>query len=304
MRLFSLRQTNLYLIAILFCSDVFCAKVSEMYNLNIRSNLSAQFKRTNALFGMVVGKDTVPISKPILRPFTSDGCSLSPNSFFEVDFTECCVEHDVAYWLGGSKDEKDKSDVQLKACIQSKLNSTFNNDISATVAQTYFFGVQMGGVNFLPNSFRWGYGWNFLRPYTGLTSEELSQAEIFYGKNLGQLWQKLKFDGFKIELQLYTLENSLVTILPSDKAIYNYLKLVMNRKDIIIFGKHLRIDLDAVVYEIKLESCPKAKIKITLNTQELIKSKNDDAYLENSTVLIDKIIKSVEDPDKCLKLQF
>lgn len=55
------------------------------------------------------------------------------------------------------------------------------------------------------------------------------------------------------------------------------------------------------LYEIKLESCPKAKIKITLNTQELIKSKNDDAYLENSTVLVDKIIKSVEDPDKCLK---
>lgn len=289
MGLFSLRLTYLFLSAILFSGDVFCNELSD------------QLERTNALFGMVVGKGVVSISKPILRPFTSDGCSLSPNSFFKADFTECCVEHDVAYWIGGTKEQKDKSDILLKACMQSKLKPKFNKEISASVAQTYYLGVQAGGVNFMPNSFRWGYGWNYVRPYAELTSEELTQAEILYGKNLSQLWDKLKSGHFKIELQLYTLANSLFTVLPSDKVIYNYLRLTLNRKDVVIFGERRSIDLDSVVYEIKLQSCPKAKIAMTLNTQELIKSKNEDSYLEERAVIFNKIIKSVEDPDNCLK---
>lgn len=120
-------------------------------------------------------------------------------------------------------------------------------------------------------------------------------------KNLTELWDKLKPGHFKIELHLYTLENSLFTVLPSDKVIYNYLRLMLARKDVVIFGERRSIDLDSVVYEIKLQSCPKAKIAMTLNTQELIKSKNEDSYLEDSSVLLSKIIKSVEDPDNCLK---
>lgn len=104
----------------------------------------------------------------------------------KLSFTECCVEHDVAYWLGGTKEQKDKSDMQLKACMQNKLNPKFNKEISVSVAQTYYLGVQAGGVNFMPNSFRWGYGWNYVRPYTELTSEELTQAETFYGKKLNR----------------------------------------------------------------------------------------------------------------------
>lgn len=42
----------------------------------------------------------------ILRPFYSDGCSLSPdgypNATIDQKWVKCCVKHDVAYWIGGS----------------------------------------------------------------------------------------------------------------------------------------------------------------------------------------------------------
>jgi hypothetical protein len=42
----------------------------------------------------------------ILRPFTSDGCSSSPDGFETKDknpaWVDCCITHDTAYWLDGT----------------------------------------------------------------------------------------------------------------------------------------------------------------------------------------------------------
>ena len=35
-------------------------------------------------------------------PFTTDGCTLWPDGFWQ----SCCVEHDMAYWCGGSAEER------------------------------------------------------------------------------------------------------------------------------------------------------------------------------------------------------
>ena len=42
-----------------------------------------------------------------LSPFTSDGCSLFPDSSLinKDDWCECCFQHDLAYWKGGTKEE-------------------------------------------------------------------------------------------------------------------------------------------------------------------------------------------------------
>jgi len=47
------------------------------------------------------------------NPFTTDGCSLVPNG----PMTECCIEHDMAYWCGGPSVLRSASDEALSSCI-------------------------------------------------------------------------------------------------------------------------------------------------------------------------------------------
>lgn len=51
-----------------------------------------------------------------LKPFTSDGCSVFPDGTLkEKDlWLSCCIEHDRAYWLGGTHKEKNVLMLDLK----------------------------------------------------------------------------------------------------------------------------------------------------------------------------------------------
>ncbi|WP_216662021.1 hypothetical protein [Niveibacterium sp. COAC-50] len=42
-----------------------------------------------------------------LKPFTTDGCSSFPDGtpWQQTLWLDCCVKHDIAYWIGGTKEE-------------------------------------------------------------------------------------------------------------------------------------------------------------------------------------------------------
>ena len=84
-----------------------------------------------------------------LKPFKSDGCSCWPDS----DWLECCVEHDLIYWRGGSAQERKAADQALKKCIIESGHPFMGN--------VMYYGVRIGGVWWLPTSFRWGFGWDY-----------------------------------------------------------------------------------------------------------------------------------------------
>ena len=54
-----------------------------------------------------------------IADFTSDGCSL----FLAVTYKDpelwksCCVEHDIAYWKGGTEEEREAADLKFRECI-------------------------------------------------------------------------------------------------------------------------------------------------------------------------------------------
>ena len=102
-----------------------------------------------------------------LNPFSSDGCSLFPDRSMinEEDWCECCVEHDKAYWQGGTEDERKLADKLFKECILSKTQDE-------TLANMMYIGVRFGGSPYFPTWYRWGYGWNYRRGYAPLTKEE------------------------------------------------------------------------------------------------------------------------------------
>ncbi len=102
-----------------------------------------------------------------IRPFTSDGCSLFPDGTIKdrTRWCDCCLSHDIAYWQGGSADERKKADEALRDCVLARTNDK-------TLAETMYLGVRAGGHPAFPAWYRWGYGWPYGRGY-----ELLSDAE-------------------------------------------------------------------------------------------------------------------------------
>ena len=108
-------------------------------------------------------------SRPQLKPFTSDGCSLFPDKdwFSDASWCECCVRHDVAYWKGGSDGERKNADRELGECVLTKTGDT-------TFAKMVYMGVRSGGSEVFPNWYRWGYGW----PYGAKVSSQERAREV------------------------------------------------------------------------------------------------------------------------------
>ena len=85
------------------------------------------------------------------HPFTTDGCSMAPDG----DYASCCVDHDIAYWCGGSDERRREADRRLAACVREHGHSPcFASFVRGT--------VRVGGAPWLPFPWRWGYGWDGL----------------------------------------------------------------------------------------------------------------------------------------------
>ena len=111
-----------------------------------------------------------------LNPFTSDGCSLFPDNSIitQQDWCECCFQHDLAYWKGGSEEERKQVDLQLEQCVFEKTQDK-------ALAKLMYEGVRFGGSPYFYNWYRWGYGWSYLdnhrAKYQTLTEAEQQRAK-------------------------------------------------------------------------------------------------------------------------------
>ena len=107
-----------------------------------------------------------------IQPFTSDGCSAFPDGTVSQKelWLDCCIEHDTAYWRGGTYEERLTADEALANCVA---------DVGEPeIAELMLAGVRVGGTPYLPTRFRWGYGWPFFRGYKALSDDEQAQAAI------------------------------------------------------------------------------------------------------------------------------
>jgi hypothetical protein len=106
-----------------------------------------------------------------IKPFTTDGCSLFPDHLpGKGPYCECCVQHDFAYWRGGTSQEREAADEAFRQCVERSSHD-------ARLARAMYLGVRAGGSPHLYTWFRWGYGWPYGRFYTALTAEEKSRAD-------------------------------------------------------------------------------------------------------------------------------
>jgi len=121
---------------------------------------------------LVAAVATACTTESELQPFSSDGCSLFPDSSLisEKDWCSCCFEHDLAYWRGGTAAEREQADAILKDCVAAKSENE-------TLAIVMYEGVRIGGSPYLYNWYRWGYGWGYERKYQMLTPAEVKTAD-------------------------------------------------------------------------------------------------------------------------------
>jgi hypothetical protein len=101
-----------------------------------------------------------------IAPFTSDGCSVFPDGTVEQQslWVNCCIRHDLAYWKGGTYEERLTADKALRNCVA--------NIGEPEIAEIMLAGVRVGGSPYFPTHYRWGYGWSYPRGYKALTSDE------------------------------------------------------------------------------------------------------------------------------------
>jgi hypothetical protein len=93
------------------------------------------------------------------RPFVTDGCSLWPDGLFSsASWQRCCVKHDIAYWCGGTQQQREDADRELAACVR--------DEYAGWMAGLMWAGVRVGGHWSVPFYWRWGYGREYPSRYT------------------------------------------------------------------------------------------------------------------------------------------
>lgn len=94
-------------------------------------------------------KTALVAQQMIPENFESDGCTHFPNG----DYLDCCFQHDLAYYNGGSWMQRWRADGQLRKCVAAK-NGWWHKPVSVIM----WGGVRIGGLPFLPTPYRWGFG--------------------------------------------------------------------------------------------------------------------------------------------------
>ncbi len=118
----------------------------------------------------------LPCRATELAPFTTDGCSLFPEGTLDQQqlWLECCTAHDLAYWQGGTYEQRLNADEALQLCVAQAGEEE--------IAELMLAGVRVGGSPYWITTYRWGYGWPYWngwqpRGYKALTLEERRTVE-------------------------------------------------------------------------------------------------------------------------------
>jgi hypothetical protein len=113
-----------------------------------------------------------------LETFATDGCSDFPNGTFDQTslWLNCCIAHDVAYWLGGTAAQRTAADNQLQVCVA---------DIGQPeIAAIMLAGVRVGGSPYWPTRYRWGYGWPYWDGFLPRGYRSLSDVDKQLAKSM------------------------------------------------------------------------------------------------------------------------
>lgn len=100
-----------------------------------------------------------------LKDFQTDYCTYFPEGTLRNPglWQQCCFDHDLRYWFGGTKNDRLKADLKLRECVEKKAGSFMGHMM--------FFGIRAGRFSPLKHKYKWSWGWDEKRAGE-LTAEE------------------------------------------------------------------------------------------------------------------------------------
>lgn len=224
-----------------------------------------------------------------LNPFSTDGCSKYPDGTKENPtlWQDCCVDHDMKYWLGGTSDERKQADDALYECVKNKGE--------AATAKVMYLGTRAGGGPLNQTTYRWGYGWNRVRDYKKLTSQEKEMAYEMYGDNLEKLKNDIKENKYIIKVPDTYEFTSPFPYTYCEEEIINYLSPKLSRNATVTRSQDFEVGSTYNI-SINLDVCNEA-IEFEFNPRTNSHTcKKDYAYSRRFNK-----IKNVRISNECLK---
>jgi hypothetical protein len=109
-----------------------------------------------------------------LASFETDYCTMFVEGTKEKPelWKDCCIEHDLRYWFGGSLDDQNLADLRLKNCVESKGEKAW--------ATIMYNAIRIGHYSPVKHKYQWSWGWINKRDKKSLSQEEkeLVKSEI------------------------------------------------------------------------------------------------------------------------------
>jgi hypothetical protein len=101
-----------------------------------------------------------------LAEFKTDYCTFFPEGTMSKPrlWEDCCLQHDLVYWAGGTSEMQDLSDIELRKCVTKKSSRFYGN--------LMYRGVRLGHYSPIKSKTRWGHGWGDKRSFQKLTRYE------------------------------------------------------------------------------------------------------------------------------------
>lgn len=103
-------------------------------------------------------------------PFVTDGCTMFPDGTIKEPklWYNCCLAHDLVYWLGGSKELQKQADQELRECV-SEVSSGIR-------ANLMYIGVRLGHYSPIKNKYQWGWGRPNSKPFSSISENHKKEA--------------------------------------------------------------------------------------------------------------------------------
>lgn len=142
--------------------------VITLFGLSFSAFAKNGFTIVDGPDGPVIRMENKRLNK--IKDFSTDGCSSFPDGFIPNQTTEwldCCIIHDIDYWIGGEYHLKKIADENLGYCVSDKAHPVLG------IAMDW--GVFVGGAP-SPLPWRWGYGWDYDIEYDRLDETQLRSA--------------------------------------------------------------------------------------------------------------------------------
>lgn len=126
---------------------------------------------------------------PILSNFKTDYCTNYPEGPKKepTAWKHCCLKHDMYFWVGGLKSDRNEADLELKDCI---IDSGYPRQ-----AEIMYSAVRLGSYS--PIKYperRWGNGWKNRMEFKSLTAEEIQAIKNELDSGYNEISDELKKD--------------------------------------------------------------------------------------------------------------